>query len=170
MDFFLDSGIFIGLCDPKDKFNGECKKLFEKYPRDTNNYYSAKIVEDELSKKRLKHIKRGYDNTVLRRIHQCIERWIEERMNKLVEYENKNYTQFNPLYVEIRRLTDYKEIDAIIVTNAIFWSCKCDPNEDPTLVTVDYYDIVQNADKIIETAKSRCDSCTPLTIKAVWEI
>lgn len=167
MNFFLDSGIFIGKCDHKDIHHRACKTFFEKYPYDTNNHYSTKRVKDELSWNKFKLIKsgKGYD-TALRLIHQCIQRWLKERLVKLVEYENN--PQFNALCEEIKKVTSYK--DAPIVTNAIFWCCKCDSNDDPTLVSVDFYHIVQKADKIIKTANSKCARTIPLRIKAVWDI
>ena len=169
MDFFLDSGIFVGLCDHKDKFYEKCKNLLEKYPIRSNSYYTAKIVETELARKRLQIIKKGYDNTVLRLIHQCIKRRLKQ-MEKLVEYEKKKPIQFNSLVDDIRRITNYKQNDAIIVTNAIFWSCGCDPLRDPTLITIDYYDIVEKADKIIEQAELKCNRNILLKIRPLWDI
>jgi len=168
MDFFLDSGIFLGLCDPRDEHNETCKNFLKEYPLYTNNYYTTKMVRTELRWKRLRRIKMGYDNTVVRRIEQCIQRWLE-RMKKIVEYE-KDYVSFDYLASDIRRIINYKQNDAIIVTNAIFWSCKCNTLDNPTLITIDYYDIIIKADKIIEQAELRFDRGIPLTIKAAWDI
>ena len=173
MEFFLDSGIFVGRCDPKDKWYEKSKKLFKNYPRQTNNYYSAKKVKEELKMNRLQSIKKkeeGYDNKALRMIYQCIKRRLKQ-MEKLVEYEEKNQIQFNPLVDDIKGIMNYKQNDAIIVTNAIFWSCGCNPMGDhPTLITIDYYDIVIKADKIIEQAELKCNRNIPLKIKPLWDI
>ena len=169
MDFFLDSGIFVGRCDPKDKWYGKSKKLFEDYPRQTNNYYSAKKVKKELKMNRLQSIKKkedGYDNKSLRVIYQCIKRRLAQ-MKKLFEYENENHIKFNPLCGDIYKITDYKKNDAVIVTNAIFWSCNCNPSEEPTLISTDKNDIVNNADRIIEKAQSKCNRSIPLKIRSL---
>ena len=169
MDFFLDSGVFVGLCDHKDDWHEESKNLFAKYPQQTNNYYSAKKVKEELKMNRLQVIKSGYDSNALGWIYKCIKRKLKQ-MKKLFEYENKNHIQFNPLCRDIYKITDYKKNDAIIVTNAIFWSCKCNPSGEPRLISTDKNDIVNNADRIIEKAQSKCNKNIPLEIRALEDM
>ena len=169
MDLFLDSGVFVGLCDHKDDWYKKSKSLLEKHPRQTNNYYSAKKVKDELKMKRLQIIKNGYDNEALSWIYKCIKRRLSQ-MKKLIEYENKKQVQFNPLFEDIVKITGYNENDATIVTNAIFWSCLCDHLGNPTLISTDYYDIVRNADRIINLAEIKCEREIPLKIKQVGDI
>lgn len=169
MDFFLDSGVFLGLCDHKDDWHTESKSLLERHPRQTNNYYSAKKVKDELKMNRLQIIKKGYDNEALSWIYKCIKRRLRQ-MKKLIEYENKKHVQFNPLFGDIEKITDYAKNDAIIVTNAIFWSCKCTPSGEPTLISTDKKHILSKAERIIEKAESKCNRSIPLKIISLEDI
>jgi predicted nucleic acid-binding protein len=168
MDFFLDSGIFLGICDPIDKHNEACKKLLVKYPIHTNNYYTAEMVKIELRRKRLQKIKKGYNQTVLRRIEQYINTWFR-LMKVLVKYEEENYPDFVYLVEDIERITNYNRNDAIIVANALVWSYERDL-DNPTLVTTDFEHLVKKSDKIIEQAELRFSGAIPLKIKAVWDI
>lgn len=169
MDFFLDSGVFIGLCDHKDDWHKKSKSLLEKHPRQTNDYYSAKKVKDELKMNRIQIIKKGYDNEALRWIYKCIKRRLSQ-MKKLIEYENKKHVRFDPLFGDIEKITDYAKNDAIIVTNAIFWSYKCGSLRDPTLISTDNKHIVSNADRIVEEAETKCNRSIPLKIISLEDI
>lgn len=172
MDFFLDSGIFYGICDPRDKHNVACKKFFTKYPLNTNDYYTAKMVKKELRRKRIRIIKNpkmGYDNTTLRRIEQEIGIWFG-LMNDLLKYEEENYPNFIYLVRDIERLTEYNQNDAIIAANALVWSYEQELN-NPTLVTTDFKHLVKKSDKILEQAELRLsERPISLEIKAVWDI
>lgn len=167
MDFFLDSGIFLGVCDPIDEHNEACKNFLIKHPLYVNNYYTAKMVKIELRRKRLQRIKTDYKQTALRKIEQCINTWFR-LMKDLVKYEEENYSNFTYLVEDIGRITDYNLNDAIIVANALVWSYELDL-DNPTLITTDFKHLVRNAEKIIEKAEIRLNM-VPLEIKPIWNI
>jgi len=168
MDFFLDSGIFLGICDPEDNHNDACKKFLIKYPLHTNNYSTAQMVKTELRRKRLEIIKKGYNQTVLRLIEQCINTWFR-LMKEMLKYEEEGYPNVVYIVEDIERKTGYNRQDAIIVANSLVWSYEKDL-DNPTLVTTDFKHLVRNAEKIIEQSELRFSDVIPLKIKPVWGI
>jgi len=168
LDFFLDTGIFLGICDIRDYHHADCERLFCKYPQSSNRYFTAKKVKEELERKRIKRRKAGWSEAVLRRIDQRISIYLRS-MEGVVEYGGE-HKHFDKIANAIVSVVGYNTHDACIVANALIWSYEKAQN-NPTLVTADYKDIVGKRDEIIKQAELRIfDRYIPLRITGVWDI
>lgn len=167
MEFFLDTGVIFGDCDPKDDHSNECEIFFRKYPMQRYDFYTTKKVKDEL--KDLKRRRREErPDKIYRKIEQLIERKLDN-MEHITDYsKHANFQRIASAIVDIvnRNFPDVK-----IVTNAIIWSYEYDSLDNPTFVTIDFKDIARNSSEIKKQAGYRASvSFIPLRIETLWDL
>lgn len=112
MDIFLDTGIFIGFCDPKDKHYDDCRRLFTDYPVGSNGYYTCKRVKSELKGKRRARRKSGeLSDRVYNQMEQCMILQLR-KMSGTVNYEETNLVDYREYFNAIFPIVIYDSGDA----------------------------------------------------------
>lgn len=149
MDFFLDTGIFLGISDGIDKWNSDCKSFFTKYPFQSNNYYTAEMVKTELRCNMRNRRRRSGSESVLRSIEQQIKLYLA-KMEDIVSYgKHLDYENIHKAVEQI--IPKNKANDIVIVTNAMIWSYDL-PLNYPTFATVDFNDMINNRTELKKQA------------------
>lgn len=114
MEFFCDTGIFIGYCNPGDDHHDNCVKFLKKFSPDENPYFTCLHVEFELDRKR-REVRREFPEIIARRIFQCIETLLEKM--KSVNYSNEGL--FPLLETALNAVIDNRD-DSRILSHAFF--------------------------------------------------
>jgi len=169
MEFFLDTGVFLGL-DPADTHHEEVSKFFEIHER-KNDFYSAKIVKKELNEKKLKLIKQGRADWYIRRIFQII-RLKFEIIKEFVDFESHKFFQclYNQFYPLVKKKSN-DHYDASILANAFLWEYEAHSLNKPILVTVDNKHFYNPRKQLYNIAMN----CTnqnkiKMKIRCVWDV
>jgi hypothetical protein len=141
MDFFLETGIFIGVSDELDNWHIDCESFFAEHPFQSNDYYTAERVKIELRRNMRERRHNKGSDPVLRSIEQQIKLYLD-MMKGIVNYgKHSDYENIHNAVGNV--IPKHKEGDITIVTNAMIWSY-CGPLTHPTLVTVDFIHMINN--------------------------
>lgn len=163
MNFFLDTGVFFGMCDDKDQWHACCSDFSSKH-LGSKNYYTTSEVKTELNKKRAKRRKSWERGDSLRTMEQKLTIWIMN--SKIVDYDGHHHYA---LVLQAVRSILPKTPDDKIVSNAMIWSYDLDLGK-PTLVTVDRRDIVQNEKNFKTQVSLAIKRNVPLVIRHADQI
>jgi len=162
--FFCDTGVIRGLCDSKDDHYDACQFFFNKYPLNSNDYYIAKPVEEELNYYKLQLNKRVIQNKKLdkkqfkyvRSVENCIDLYIRNmKIFNCSDHGASHETKLKDLILDLMSIIGHHsynlKMDTNIVANSVIWSLLIAKSEN-TLITVDYMNIIRNRDEIINAA------------------
>jgi len=169
MEFFFDTGIFLGL-DPKDEYHDLVKKFLKYYKRGKHEYYSARVVRRELNEWRINAIKRGYyGRREIRLKFNLIYRFFEEYVNVPVDYSNHHL--FRQLCDKFYPITDNNKFDSEIMSNCAIWDFESNYMEYRIFLTIDDGHFCNKEEEIIGII----EGCTSkdevwLKIHCVWDI
>lgn len=170
MDFFCDSGIVIAYCLPGDPYHNTCNQHFSIYPLGTYRYYYCKEVHDEYQK--IKEKRKNNAKLEIGKMLRIISRMEAELFEIMIAKNFHNHKQFNSLndYINtnLSNITGKNphllEKDSKILTNSILWDYHDSP-QNPTFLSVDIHDILNNHEHIKSWAKSILDYETNLDFR-----
>jgi len=169
MEFFFDSGIFLGL-DPQDDYYDLVKKFLRYYKKGKHEYYSARVVRRELNGWKIYVIrKHQYGRREIRFKFDLIYQFFEESVNVLVDYSNHNI--FRELYDKFYPITGNDKFDSAIMSNCVIWDFESNDLEYPIFLTLDNGHFCDNEEEIIEIIEG-CTSKDEVRLKihCVWDM
>ena len=142
-EIVLDTVDIIGYGWPFDTSHSCCCRFFNEYPFESNSFYYPKKVKEELKYKRKKISRENPGFEIeLRRMHQFIDRFLEE--SQKLDYENSEYN-WHSIYFTIEEVmkkyqqkpTDRISFDANHITNYICFCLEREESSDHFFITGD---------------------------------
>jgi hypothetical protein len=170
VDFFFDTGVFLGL-DDKDVHYKPVATFLDKYPRGSNRYFSARAVREELDSKRRQFTRRGLSKTEIRRIFQIITIFVWQNSVKFTHYEQegKKHPSFDALFTEFFPIVGKDYFDATILANAFLWEYENGELARPTVVTTDDAHFYKPKEDFFRIASKHLNRNHALDIQCVWD-